>query len=172
MMEYADTAEPGRSSNEPNGASRASRMTPARLARKRKADRESQRASRLKQKNYIAHLEALVKSLAPSAGSDGVQLLKQQGAENVEIKKALTTICKISQAALGIEDGHCLAASPSPDPTTDLGDAQYMNPDPSKPGRIESAQTARSVSAKLDDVSDAVERMGQAEHQSLSLYEC
>ncbi|KIW34978.1 uncharacterized protein PV07_01707 [Cladophialophora immunda] len=146
---------------QPNtGASRASRMSPARLARKRKADRESQKASRLKQKNYIAHLEALVKSLDASAGSDPVELLKQQGAENVEIKKALTTICKIAQTALGVSggDSRYMGTSSSPDPMTDQADVKDMKPDPPKLRKIQPSQTA-----KLDFDTDPVKSMGESE---------
>ncbi|EXJ70685.1 uncharacterized protein A1O5_05675 [Cladophialophora psammophila CBS 110553] len=149
------------------GPSRASRMSPARLARKRQADRESQKASRLKQKNYIAHLEALVKSLDASAGSDPVELLKQQGAENVEIKKALTTICKIAQTALGVGagNGRSLETS-SPDPMTDQGDIKDMKPDRPKLRKIQPSQTS-----KLDYDADIVKSMGESDTAILSVAE-
>ncbi|KAH0837665.1 hypothetical protein FOPE_05013 [Fonsecaea pedrosoi] len=125
--------------------SRASRMSPARLARKRKADRESQKASRLKQKNYIAHLEALVKSLDASAGSEPVELLKRQGAENIEIKKALTTICRIAQTALGVEvgDGQYMGTSSSPEPMTDQANVKEMKHDPPKISEIQPFQPTK-----------------------------
>ncbi|KIW81307.1 hypothetical protein Z517_04332 [Fonsecaea pedrosoi CBS 271.37] len=120
-------------------------MSPARLARKRKADRESQKASRLKQKNYIAHLEALVKSLDASAGSEPVELLKRQGAENIEIKKALTTICRIAQTALGVEvgDGQYMGTSSSPEPMTDQANVKEMKHDPPKISEIQPFQPTK-----------------------------
>ncbi|OAP64518.1 hypothetical protein AYL99_00490 [Fonsecaea erecta] len=150
------------------GTSRASRMSPARLARKRKADRESQKASRLKQKNYIAHLEALVKSLDATAGSDPVELLKQQGAENVEIKKALTTICKIAQTALGASagEGRYLGTSSSPDPMTDQADVKDMKPDLPKFRKIQPSQTA-----KLDYTTDTVRCTGDSDSTIPSIAE-
>ncbi|KIW71708.1 hypothetical protein PV04_03843 [Phialophora macrospora] len=126
---------------EPNGSkgnSRASRLSPARLARKRQSDRESQKASRLKQKNYIAHLEALVQSLEPTAGSNPINLLKQKGAENVEIRKALTNICKIAQTALAMTDGRPSGTSFSPDPVASSGDGKSTDWDSPK---VEKPQT-------------------------------
>lgn len=138
-------------------------MTPARLARKRKADRESQRASRLKQKTYVAHLEAMVKSLDAPEGTDPVELVKQQGAENIEIKKALSAICKIAQTALGTGGRPSLATSSSPDATTDTGDGQYMNVEPYK---CEKTQTAK-VSPSMNDFDvETIACMGRADTSS------
>jgi hypothetical protein len=134
---------------EPNGSkgnSRARRLSPARLARKRKSDRESQKASRLKQKNYIAHLEALVQSLEPTAGSNPINLLKQKGAENVEIRKALANICKIAQTALSMSDGRSVGASLSPDPVADSGEGKSTDWGSPKVEKPQTPGTAQSVS--------------------------
>ncbi|OCT54625.1 hypothetical protein CLCR_02874 [Cladophialophora carrionii] len=132
-------------SNAAKGSSRASRLSPARLARKRKSDRESQKASRLKQKNYIAHLEALVQSLGPTAGSNPISLLKQKGAENVEIRKALASISKIAQTALDMTDGGCSGSSISPDPVTECGEGKSMDLDTSKVEKSDTAGNTHSV---------------------------
>lgn len=68
------------------------------------ADREAQRTARQKTKNYIAHLEELVKTLKRSSQDtqlvDLTALLEQTRSENVRLRDALSNIHRITQAVV------------------------------------------------------------------------
>ncbi|KAF1813391.1 hypothetical protein P152DRAFT_481484 [Eremomyces bilateralis CBS 781.70] len=92
---------PGELEDAPQTATTRSKLTTAqRRERKRKLDREAQRAVREKTKNHIAYLEGLVKALQNPEGNDGrMQELVAQienGHEEAKVlKEALGSIGKI-----------------------------------------------------------------------------
>lgn len=82
-------------------------LTPTQRERKRAADRKAHRHSREKTKNYIAHLERLLGATTSendSSTSTFLQRLNHDFNEIDRLKKSLSAICEIAQAAL--EDGN------------------------------------------------------------------
>lgn len=75
-------------------------MSSARLEKKRRTDRESQRAGRERTRNYILHLEKLVESLEKGPGDDRVGTLIQQcqqlREQNERLKAAVANIGRLA----------------------------------------------------------------------------
>ena len=84
-------------------------MTAAQLERKRELDREAQKSIRLKTKNHIAHLEALVQSLQKSEGSNDriSELVAQVQASHEEINKLREAMRTIAKTANLMADNPC-----------------------------------------------------------------
>lgn len=84
--------------------SRNHRLTGSRLEKKRLADREAQRAARLKTKSYVAHLERLVETLSQNAQdgqvADLTAHLDKAHSENGRLRDALRGIYKGAQLAI------------------------------------------------------------------------
>jgi hypothetical protein len=78
-------------------------LSSARLEKKRRTDRESQRAGRERTRNYILHLEKLVESLKNGPGDDRLGTLIQQcqqlREQNEQLKAAITSIGRLAGSA-------------------------------------------------------------------------
>ena len=137
-MSQKQEVESGPSSGTGTKRKRPLKLTPTQRERKRAIDREAQRSIRIKTKNYIAHLENLVKVMEQSdtTGPDGdnnrtrelMNQLKQSQDEVRSLREAMFSV----QRTL----------------STVLGDSGSMNPD-------SFLQRQSSISASPPSVTDA-----------------
>lgn len=88
-----------------NSSRGVANLTPDQLAKKRANDREAQRAIRERTKNQIENLEQKIRELTSQQPYQELQHIIRQKelveAENVDIKKRLTTVLTLIQPILG-----------------------------------------------------------------------
>jgi len=74
-----------------------SKMTPAKLERKRAIDRESQRATRTRTKNYISYLEKTIQDLEQNSSDERIQSLSRKVKDQQEqIEKFVSVVSAVS----------------------------------------------------------------------------
>ena len=95
--------ESGPSSGVGNKRKRPLKLTPSQRERKRAIDREAQRSIRIKTKNYIAHLENLVKVMeqSDSSGPDGENSRMRELMN--QLKQSQDEVRSLREAMLGIQ---------------------------------------------------------------------
>jgi hypothetical protein len=143
-------AKPETESSAPSSGTNTKRkrplkLTPSQRERKRAIDREAQRSIRIKTKNYIAHLENLVKVMEQSdtTGVDGennrtrelMNQLKQSQDEVRSLREAMLSVQRTLSTVLG-------------DGTLSIDTARHSSHSASPPSVIE-AQSSTSYSAPL-----------------------
>lgn len=138
--------ETGPSSGTGNKRKRPLKLTPSQRERKRAIDREAQRSIRIKTKNYIAHLENLVKVMEQSdtIGADGensrtrelMNQLKQSQDEVRSLREAMLSVQRTLSTVLG--DSSALS----------IDTARHSSHSASPPSVVE-AQSSTSYSAPL-----------------------
>jgi hypothetical protein len=120
-------------------------MSSARLEKKRRTDRESQRAGREKTKNYISHLEKLVESFEREPGDGRLRTLTQQCQQLRDQNEQLrATIVNIRRLA-GSADLSDTARDSLTDSTTSPPDATSLT----APGDQQPIVDALSVTEKV-----------------------
>src|ERR1700761_688324 len=95
-------AKPGSDGTPPKRPKRTLKLTASQRERKRAIDREAQRSIRLKTKNYIAHLENLVRIMenggSATSNADGAQQPSGQPKDEQENERARALLAQLRQS--------------------------------------------------------------------------
>lgn len=102
MSEAMDTPHPG----PPRGTSKRQKWSGEQLAKRRKIDRDAQRAVRERTKNQISAMERTIETLLQNQGDGRLQMLtrrlRDQEEETARLKKILKSIDNLIQTAAGM----------------------------------------------------------------------